>query len=122
MTPARTMQPGPRPGSTTTPAPSRREPGDAYVAIMEGQLALWGSRIDALEARAREASAEDQPAFLRQAEASRALRTDLSRRLQELRGASLERVGSLRAGIALAWRRFTAQVGGSDGETTPARS
>lgn len=118
MTQARPTHLTRRAGSTATLAP--RDPGDGYVAIMEGQLAMWSSRIDALETRARQASADDRAAYLRRAETSRAMRKDLSRRLQELRGASLERVGSLRAGLALAWRQFTAQVGGPAGEASRA--
>jgi hypothetical protein len=95
-------------------------PDNRYVAIMEGQLSLWGSRIDALETRGRQAGADERAALARRADTSRALRRDLSRRLQELRGARPESVASLRAGIALAWRQFTAQVGGPPGETLPA--
>jgi len=120
MTDARPTHSSRPTASTATPATAPRDPGDGYVAIMEGQLALWSSRIDALEARARQASADDRAAYLRRAETSRAMRKDLSRRLQELRGASLERVGSLRAGLALAWRQFTAQVGGPSEEASHA--
>ena len=117
---SRPTRPAPPTAATAVPAPAPRDPGDGYVAIMEGQLALWSSRIDALEARARQASADDRAACARRAEVSRAMRADLSRRLQELRGVSLERVGSLRAGLALAWRQFTAQVGGPSGEVSHA--
>ncbi len=120
MTHARPTHPARPAASTATPAPAPRDPGDGYVAIMEGQLALWSSRIDALETRARQAGAGDRAAYARRAETSRAMRKDLSRRLQELRGASLDRVGSLRAGLALAWRQFTAQVGGPSQEASHA--
>jgi hypothetical protein len=106
--------------ANAVPEPAPRDPGDGYVAIMEGQLALWSSRIDAREAGARDASPDDRAALARRAAASRAMRADLSRRLQELRGAERERVGSLRAGLALAWRRFTAQAGGPSGEASHA--
>jgi hypothetical protein len=120
MAQSRPIHPAPRTASTATEVPSRRDPGDEYVAIMEGQLVRWGSRIDALETRARQASAEERPAYARRAETSRAMRKDISRRLQELRGASQDRVGSLRAGLALAWRQFTAQVGGPSEEASHA--
>jgi hypothetical protein len=111
-----------RPAGPSTPAIPPRDPGDGYVAIMEGQLALWSSRIDRLDDRARVAGANGDSALRRRAEASRALRKDLSRRLQELRGASPEHVGSLRAGLALAWRQFTAQVvGGAMGSPAQPR-
>ena len=106
--------------ASAVPDPAPRDPGDGYVAIMQGQLALWSSRIDARVAGARDASPDDRAAVARRAEASRAMHADLSRRLQELRGARRERVGSLRAGLALAWRRFTAQVGGPPGEASHA--
>jgi hypothetical protein len=95
----------------TMPAPPR-DPGDGYVAIMEGQLALWNSRIDGLEVAGRQAGTHGGAASLRRAEAARAMGRDLSRRLQDLRVARPEHVGSLRAGLALAWRKFTAQVDG----------
>jgi len=120
MAHARPMHPITRPASAATPAPSGRDPGAEYVAIMEAQLVRWSSKIDALETRARQASAEDRPAYARRAETSRAMRKDISRRLQELRGASQDRLGSLRAGLALAWRQFTAQVGGPSAEASHA--
>jgi hypothetical protein len=105
--------------AASTPVVLPRDPGDGYVAIMEGQLALWGSRIDRLDVRARETAGDGDTALRQRAEASRAMRKDLSRRLQELRSARPEHVGSLRAGLALAWRQFTAQVGGH-GQGSPA--
>jgi hypothetical protein len=101
-----------RPARPNTLVVPPRDPGDGYVAIMEGQLAVWNSRIDRLDDRARVAAANGDTSLRRRAEASRAMRADLSRRLQDLRGASPEQVGSLRAGLALAWRRFIAQVRG----------
>jgi hypothetical protein len=98
-------------GPATMPVPPR-DPGNGYVAIMEGQLAMWNSRIDGLEVAGRQDGTHGGATSLRRAEASRAMGKDLSRRLQDLRVASPEHVGSLRAGLALAWRKFTAQVGG----------
>jgi hypothetical protein len=100
-----------RPASPSMLAIPPRDPGDGYIAIMEGQLAVWSSRIDRLHDRAAVAAANGDTTLQRRAEASRAMRKDLSRRLQELRGAGPDHVRSLRAGLALAWRQFTAQVG-----------
>jgi hypothetical protein len=105
------------PVDPATLAAPPHDPGDGYVAIMEGQLAMWRSRIDGLEVAGRRVATDGGAASRRRAEASRATGKDLSRRLQELRVASPEHVGSLRAGLALAWREFTAQVGGRPAET-----
>jgi len=77
---------------------TRRPAGEQYLSVMETQLEGWSERLGALEA---------------QVEASRVLRADITRRLDEVREASDDRLGKLQAGIALAWRRFTAQLAGA---------
>jgi hypothetical protein len=73
---------------------------------MDTQLQGWDARLRVLEA---------------QVEASRVLREDITRRLDEVRDARDEYLGSLQAGLALAWRRFTAQLGGSSVAGQPRR-
>lgn len=84
----------------------RRSPGERYLSVMETQLQGWDAKLRLLEA---------------QVEASRVLRADISRRLDEVRDARDEYLGSLQAGLALAWRRFTAQLGGSSVAGQPRR-
>jgi hypothetical protein len=85
----------------------RGQAGERYLTVMESELEGWSARLHALESRV---------------EASRVLRADIARRLEEVREASDERLGKLQVGIALAWRRFTAELGGTGSRRDGART
>ena len=74
-----------------------------FVAMMEKQLKKWDADVDALAAKAEQASADARAAYRKQIKELRANRDAAAKKFQEFRAASDSAGAQMQAGMQAAW-------------------
>ena len=77
---------------------------DEYVARMKTQLKKWDADVDALTARAEQASAEARAAYHVKIKELRANRDVAQKKFDEIRAASESAAAKMQAGMEAAWK------------------
>lgn len=79
------------------------EQKEAYQGKMEAQLQEWGAKIDALTAKAEQASADAKAKYQEQIQTLQTKREAAQTKLNELKNASGDAWEDMKTGIESAW-------------------
>jgi predicted nuclease with TOPRIM domain len=78
----------------------------AYADKMDAQLRQWQAKIDALQAKADQAEAEQKIRYHEQIELLRTKQQQLEEKLEQLRSAGADAWEELKGGVELAWHEL----------------
>jgi chromosome segregation ATPase len=76
---------------------------EEYIDDLAAQLKEWSAKIDELESKASAAKADVKTGYENQIRQLKGKRDDAAQRLQELKSASTDAWGTLKAGAETAW-------------------